>query len=55
MGFIKDAARGGLFGLAGSLIAGKDKKKEPRSSLVTGDWNAQDSRSLLNEPRKQVY
>ena len=53
MSFMKPLAQGGLFGLAGSLIAGKDKKKEPRSSLVTGDWNAQDSQSLLN--RKQVY
>lgn len=55
MAFIKDAARGGLFGLAGSLIAGKEKKDRPKPSLTSGDWNSSDNRSssLLNQ--KHIY
>lgn len=57
MGFVKNLAKGGLFGLGGLAASGafKDKKKDkPKPSLTTGDYNSSaPSSSLVNQ--KSIY
>lgn len=57
MAFIKNLAKGGMFGLSGLAATGafKDKKKDkPSPSLVTGDYNTNTGGpSLINQ--KSIY
>ncbi len=55
MSFVKNLAQGGLFGLAGRAIAGKDKKDRPSpvGSLTTQGMsrNVERGPSLLNQEK----
>lgn len=58
MAFVKNLAKGGLFGLAGLAGSGafnKNKKDKPQQSLATGDYNSptQGSPSLINS--RSIY
>jgi len=53
MAFVKNLAKGGLFGLAGLAASGDKKKPTPTSpSLVTGDYPTS-TPSLINS--KSIY
>lgn len=55
MSFVKNLAKGGLFGLAGlAASAGSKNKDKPKPSLATGDYNSQASPpSMINS--RSIY